>query len=82
MTPEIIEYGFVRKGVAYELSSGDWFDYETTTQGVRVRVNTKTYGVTIAGYDLKAEKSIERGDESSGCFTSIEAAREYINQLA
>ena len=81
MTPRVIEYGFVRKSVAYELSEGDWFDYKTSASGERVRVGIKTYGVSVAGYDFKVGKPVERSDESAGCFTSIEAAREHIKSL-
>ena len=68
MTPHVIEFGFVRENVAYELSDGTGFN------------NNPIYGVSIVKYNPDT-RDTERLYDESKCLHSISEARRYIESL-
>lgn len=67
LTPHVIARGKLRADTAYELSSG-----EGITPGTRL------YGVSVV---VVHASTTERDYESSCCFSSLQAANEYVEEL-
>jgi hypothetical protein len=67
LTPHRIAIGKLDRATAYELSAGEG-----------IEPGTKLYGISVVRV---LNGATERDYESSCCFSSLEAANEYVEQL-
>jgi hypothetical protein len=68
LTPHVIARGKLSRSVAYELSSGSGLEPGSTI-----------YGVSVVR--LQEDGTTERDYDSSGCFSSLTAANDHVEQL-
>ena len=76
MTPTVLQVGSIWRGkVAYEISKG---------KGIRRDRNSPEpdiFGVSIASYDPDLDTTQRYTGGISGCFGSLDAARDHVNFL-
>ena len=78
MTPVVLEVGSLWRGrVAYELSRGEGL----VRRGSGIYPPSSIFGVTIASYDPDLDTTRRYTNDISGCFGSLDAAKDHVNFL-